>query len=50
MFNISGQPSASLPMHKTPDGLPVGVMLTGRFGDEVSVLRVARQLEPNFDM
>ena len=49
MFNITGQPSASLPMHKTPEGLPVGVMLTGRFGDEVSVLRVARQLEPEFE-
>lgn len=48
MFNITGQPSASMPMHKTAEGLPVGVMLTGRFGDEVSVLRVARELEESF--
>lgn len=47
-FNISGSPSASLPMHKTADGLPVGVMLTGRTGDEATVLHVARELESEF--
>ncbi len=45
MYNITGQPSASTPMHWTEDGLPVGVMLTARFGDEAAVLRIAAQLE-----
>lgn len=45
MFNISGSPSASMPMHVSADGLPIGVMLTGQFGDDAGVLRVARQLE-----
>ena len=45
MFNITGQPSASMPMHTSAEGLPVGVMLTAKFGDEVTVLRAARALE-----
>lgn len=45
MYNITGQPSASIPMHWTADGLPVGVMLTARFGDEVTLLRAAAQLK-----
>jgi Asp-tRNA(Asn)/Glu-tRNA(Gln) amidotransferase A subunit family amidase len=50
--NIAGNPAASLPLHWTPEGLPVGVQLIGRYGDEASVLRVSAQLEharPWFD-
>jgi amidase len=44
-FNATGQPACSLPLHWTPDGLPVGVQLVGRFGDEASLFRVAAQVE-----
>jgi len=43
--NATGQPSMSLPLHWSSEGLPVGVMFTGRFGDEATLFRVAGQLE-----
>jgi amidase len=43
--NATGQPAISLPLHWTSDGLPVGVMFTGRFGDEATLFRLAAQLE-----
>ena len=45
VFNVSGQPSISLPLCWGDDGLPIGVMFTGRYGDDAGVLRLARQLE-----
>jgi amidase len=44
-FNSSGQPAISLPMHWTPDGLPVGVQLVAAYGREDVLIRVASQLE-----
>ncbi|MBP1686469.1 MAG: nylA [Deltaproteobacteria bacterium] len=43
--NATGQPAISLPLHWSSDGLPVGVMFTGRFGDEATLFRLAGQLE-----
>ena len=43
--NLSGQPAISLPLHWSEDGLPIGIQLAGRFGDEATLLRVAAQLE-----
>ncbi len=44
-FNITGQPAASVPMHWTPAGLPVGVQLVGAPYREDVLLRLAAQIE-----
>ena len=44
-FNFTGQPSLSLPLWWSADDLPLGMMFTGRFGDEATLLRLAAQLE-----
>lgn len=43
--NFSGQPSLSLPLEMSADGLPVGMMFTARFADEATLFRLAAQLE-----
>jgi amidase len=43
--NVAGLPSISLPLAWSSSGLPIGTLLTGRFGDEATLLRLAAQLE-----
>jgi amidase len=44
-FNMTNQPSLSLPLHQDTNNLPIGMMFTGRYGDEATLYRLAGQLE-----
>ena len=45
LFNVTGQPAISLPLHWTDDGLPVGVQVIAPFGREDLLIRIAAQIE-----
>jgi amidase len=45
MWNVTGSTAISLPLHQTPDGLPVGVMLAAAPGREDLLLSLAAQVE-----
>jgi Asp-tRNA(Asn)/Glu-tRNA(Gln) amidotransferase A subunit family amidase len=45
MYNLSGLPAMSVPLYMTDTNLPIGTMFAGRFGDELTLLRLAAQLE-----
>ena len=45
IYNGTGQPSMSIPLHRSATGLPVGVMFTGSWGSDQLLLDLASQLE-----
>ena len=45
MFNMSGQPSMSVPLAWNKGGLPLGMMFSARLGNEAALFRLAGQLE-----
>jgi amidase len=44
-YNLTGQPAMSIPLHWTEEGLPIGIQLVGRPGDEATLIGLAAQLE-----
>jgi aspartyl-tRNA(Asn)/glutamyl-tRNA(Gln) amidotransferase subunit A len=47
-FNVTGQPAASVPCGRDRDGLPIGLQIVGRRGEDALVLRAARAFERAF--
>ncbi|MCW2838962.1 MAG: amidase [Aeromicrobium sp.] len=45
LYNMSGQPAASLPLHWTPEGLPVGAMLAAHPGQDGLLFSLCAQVE-----
>lgn len=45
LFNQTGQPAISVPLHHTADGLPIGMQLSAPMGGEPVLVRLAAQLE-----
>ncbi len=45
LWNVTGQPAISLPLHQASDGLPQGVQLIGRSGEDGALFGLAAQLE-----
>jgi amidase len=45
LYNVTGQPAVSVPLHWTAAGLPVGTMLVGRPADEATLLALSAELE-----
>jgi amidase len=45
LFNVTGQPAMSVPLHWNGTGLPVGMQFAARFGDEATLFRLAAHLQ-----
>jgi amidase len=45
VYNVTGQPAVTVPLHWNAAGLPVGVMLAGRMGEETTLISLSAQLE-----
>lgn len=49
LFNVTGHPAITVPCGRTPAGLPAGLQIVGHRGRTVSLLDVARSVEPVVD-
>jgi Asp-tRNA(Asn)/Glu-tRNA(Gln) amidotransferase A subunit family amidase len=45
VYNQTGAPAMSVPLHWSADGLPIGVQVAARIGEEALLLSVAAELE-----
>ncbi|WP_332644555.1 amidase [Aeromicrobium sp.] len=45
LYNMSGQPAASLPLHWSAEGLPIGVMLAAMPGQDGALFSLCAQVE-----
>jgi amidase len=45
VFNVTGQPAASLPLHVSKSGLPIGIQLAARQGEDHLLLAFSARLE-----
>ena len=45
IYNVLGLPAVSVPLHWSGEGLPIGVMLAARMGDEGTLISLSAQLE-----
>ena len=45
VFNVTGQPAMSVPLHWSSKGLPIGMHFAARYADEATLFRLAGQLE-----
>ena len=43
--NVTGQPAINLPLYWNAAGVPIGVQFVGAFGDELTLLQLATQIE-----
>jgi amidase len=46
--NFTGNPAMSVPLAWSDGGLPIGMLFTGRYGDEATLFRLAGQLERSY--
>lgn len=49
LFNATGQPSTALPVHQSNAGLPIGILLSTRWGGDDLLLQLGRRLEVEFE-
>ncbi|WP_434986085.1 amidase [Vreelandella zhaodongensis] len=49
LANLTGQPAMSVPFHIAANGLPVGVQVVGRLGEDKQLLQLAADMERHGD-
>ena len=48
MQNVTGQPAINIPLYWNKDNLPIGTQFIAPFGDELTLLKLAAQLEKSY--